>query len=123
MRIDKFLWCVRHFKTRSLATEACNKGHLKINGNTVKASKEVFIGETIVIRKNQINYSFEIIGIPNTRMGAKLVNLYINDTTPVEELERLQLVKYSQDYYRSKGTGRPTKKDRRDLENFSDDNE
>ena len=123
MRIDKFLWCVRHFKTRSLATEACNKGHLKINGNTVKASKDVFVGETIVIRKNQINYSFEIIGIPNTRMGAKLVNLYIKDTTPAEELERLQLVKYSQDYYRSKGTGRPTKKDRRDLEDFSDDNE
>lgn len=123
MRIDKYLWCVRYFKTRSLATEACNKGHLKINNAVVKASKDVFIGDSITIRKNQIYYSFEVIGIPTTRVGAKLVALYIIDTTPAEELERLELVKYSQDYYRGKGTGRPTKKDRRDLEEFTDENE
>lgn len=123
MRIDKYLWCVRYFKTRSLATEACNKGHLKINNAVVKASKDVFIGDAVTIRKNQIYYSFEVIGIPTTRVGAKLVALYIIDTTPAEELERLELVKYSQDYYRGKGTGRPTKKDRRDLEEFTDENE
>jgi ribosome-associated heat shock protein Hsp15 len=123
MRIDKYLWCVRYFKTRSLATEACNKGHLKINNAVVKASKDVFIGDTITIRKNQIYYSFEVIGIPTTRIGAKLVALYIKDTTPAEELERLELVKYSQDFYRGKGTGRPTKKDRRDIEEFTDENE
>ncbi|MCM2301941.1 MAG: RNA-binding S4 domain-containing protein [Flavobacteriaceae bacterium] len=123
MRIDKYLWCVRYFKTRSLATEACNKGHLKINNAVVKASKDVFIGDSITIRKNQIYYSFEVIGIPTTRVGAKLVALYIIDTTPAEELERLELVKYSQDYYRGKGTGRPTKKDRRDLEEFTDEND
>lgn len=123
MRIDKYLWCVRYFKTRSLATEACNKGHLKINDAVVKASKDVFVGNSITIRKNQIYYSFEIISLPTTRVGAKLVELYIKDTTPVEELERLQLMKYSQEYYRGKGTGRPTKKDRRDLEEFADDNE
>lgn len=123
MRIDKYLWCVRYFKTRSLATEACNKGHLKINNAVVKASKDVFIGDTITIRKNQIYYSFEVIGIPTNRIGAKLVALYIKDTTPAEELERLELVKYSQEYYRGKGTGRPTKKDRRDLEEFTDENE
>lgn len=123
MRIDKYLWCVRYFKTRSLATEACNKGHLKINNAVVKASKDVFIGDSITIRKNQIYYSFEVIGIPTTRVGAKLVALYIIDTTPAEELKRLELVKYSQDYYRGKGTGRPTKKDRRDLEEFTDEND
>ncbi|HEX5743464.1 MAG TPA: RNA-binding S4 domain-containing protein [Flavobacteriaceae bacterium] len=123
MRIDKYLWCVRYFKTRSLATEACNKGHLKINNAVVKASKDVFIGDAVTIRKNQIYYSFEVIGIPTTRVGAKLVALYIIDTTPAEELERLELVKYSQDYYRGKGTGRPTKKDRRDLEEFTDEND
>lgn len=123
MRIDKYLWCVRYFKTRSLATEACNKGHIKINNAVVKASKDVFIGDAVTIRKNQIYYSIEVIGIPTTRVGAKLVALYIIDTTPAEELERLELVKYSQDYYRGKGTGRPTKKDRRDLEEFTDENE
>ncbi|MDP3353689.1 MAG: RNA-binding S4 domain-containing protein [Flavobacteriaceae bacterium] len=123
MRIDKYLWCVRHFKTRSLATEACNKGHLKINNAVVKASKEVFIGDSITIRKNQIYYSFEVIGIPSSRIGAKLLALYINDTTPAEEIERLELMKYSKEYYRGKGTGRPTKKDRRDLEEFADENE
>jgi ribosome-associated heat shock protein Hsp15 len=123
MRIDKYLWCVRYFKTRSLATEACNKGHIKINNAVVKASKDVFIGDAVTIRKNQIYYSFEVIGIPTTRVGAKLVALYIIDTTPAEELERLELVKYSQDYYRGKGTGRPTKKDRRDLEEFTDEND
>jgi len=123
MRIDKYLWCVRYFKTRSLATEACNKGHIKINNAVVKASKDVFIGDAVTIRKNQIYYSFEVISIPTTRVGAKLVALYIIDTTPAEELERLELVKYSQDYYRGKGTGRPTKKDRRDLEEFTDENE
>jgi ribosome-associated heat shock protein Hsp15 len=123
MRIDKFLWCVRYFKTRSLATEACNKGHLKVNNAVVKASKDIFMGDTISIRKNQIYYSFEIVGMPTTRMGAKLVPLYIKDTTPIEELERLELIKYSQDYYRNKGAGRPTKKDRRDLEDFTDEND
>ncbi|MDP2088603.1 MAG: RNA-binding S4 domain-containing protein [Flavobacteriaceae bacterium] len=123
MRIDKYLWCVRYFKTRSLATEACNKGHLKINNATVKASKDVFVGDAISIRKNQIYYSFEVIGMPTTRVGAKLVALYIKDTTTAEELERLELMKYSQEYYRGKGTGRPTKKDRRDLEEFADEND
>lgn len=123
MRIDKYLWCVRYFKTRSLATEACNKGHVKINNVTVKASKDVFAGDAISVRKNQIYYSFDVIGIPTNRVGAKLVALYIKDTTTTEELERLALMKYSQEYYRGKGTGRPTKKDRRDLEDFADENE
>ena len=123
MRIDKYLWCVRYFKTRSLATEACNKGHLKINNAVVKASKDVFMGDSITIRKNQIYYSFEVIEMLTSRVGAKLVALYVKDTTPTEEMERLEQMKYSQEYYRGKGSGRPTKKDRRDLEEFANENE
>lgn len=120
MRIDKFLWCVRYFKTRSLSSKACKKGHIKIDGNSVKPSKEVFGDETILIRKNQINYLIKIIDIPENRIGAKLVGLYIKDLTPESEFEKTDLLKYSKDYYRKKGTGRPTKKDRRDLDNYQE---
>lgn len=115
MRIDKYLWCVRYYKTRNNATEACRKGHIKINGNTIKPSKTIFNNEKITLRKNQINYELEILDIPASRVGAKLVDLYRKDITPIEESEKLELLKYSKDYYRKKGSGRPTKKDRRDL--------
>ncbi|MFN2261413.1 MAG: RNA-binding S4 domain-containing protein [Psychroflexus sp.] len=120
MRVDKFLWHVRYYKTRSIATNACKKGHVKINGDSVKASREVFPTDKIEIRKNQINYKIEILDIPKSRVGAKLVNIYINDITPKENLEKLELLKYSQDYYRKKGTGRPTKKDRRELDDLKE---
>lgn len=121
MRIDKYLWTVRYFKTRSIATEACKKGHIKINGTSVKPSKDVYIGEKITVRKKQINYQIEVLDIPKNRMGAKLVDLYRKDTTPKEEFDAQELLKYSKDYYRKKGVGRPTKKDRRDLEGYHDD--
>ena len=118
MRIDKYLWCVRIYKTRSIATEACKKGHIKMNDESIKASKLVFSGEEISVRKNQINYKFEVLDIPKNRIGAKLVNLYLKDKTPPEEFEKFELLKFSKDYYRKKGTGRPTKKDRRDLDDI-----
>ena len=121
MRIDKYLWCVRYFKTRSLATTACKKGQIKIDGAAVKPSKEVFSDEKIIIRKDQINYQIKVLDIPPNRIGAKLVDLYRKDETPKEEFEKTELLKYSKDYYRKKGTGRPTKKDRRDIEGFQDD--
>lgn len=121
MRIDKFLWCIRYFKTRSIATEACKKGHVKINGDSVKASKLVFNGEIISVRKNQINYKLQVLDIPANRVGAKLVDLYIKDLTPKEEFEKFELLKYSKDYYRKKGTGRPTKKDRRDIDDLQEE--
>ncbi|WP_298366939.1 RNA-binding S4 domain-containing protein [uncultured Lutibacter sp.] len=121
MRIDKFLWCIRFYKTRSIATEACKKGHVKINDSNTKPSKLVFSGEIISIRKNQINYKIKVLDIPANRVGAKLVDLYRKDITPSEEFEKLDLLKYSKDYYRKKGTGRPTKKDRRDIEDYQDD--
>ena len=121
MRIDKYLWCIRLFKTRSIATDACKKGHVKFDGTNLKPSKEVFGNEEITIRKNQINYKIKILDIPPNRVGAKLVDLYRKDLTPKEEFEKTELLKYSKDYYRKKGTGRPTKKDRRDIEDYYDD--
>ena len=121
MRIDKFLWCTRYFKTRSIATEACKKGHIKINSSSIKPSKDVFLGEKITIRKDQINYEIEILDIPPSRVGAKLVDLYRKDVTPKEAFENQQLLKYSKDYYRKKGSGRPTKKDRRDIDSYGDE--
>lgn len=121
MRIDKYLWCTRYFKTRSIATEACKKGHIKVNGSSVKPSKDVFFGEKLTIRKNQINYEIEILDIPANRVGAKLVDLYRKDITPKEAFENQELLKFSKDYYRKKGTGRPTKKDRRDIDTYSDE--
>ncbi len=123
MRIDKYLWCIRMFKTRSLATTACKKGHVKIDGINVKPAKEVFWNEEILVRKNQINYKIQVIDIPQNRVGAKLVELYRKDLTPKEEFEKTEIIKYAKDYYRKKGTGRPTKKDRRDIENYNDQEE
>ena len=123
MRIDKYLWCTRYFKTRSLATEACKKGHIKINDSNVKPSKDIFSSEKITIRKNQINYQIIVLGIPKNRVGAKLVDLYRKDITPQEAFDNQDLLKYSKDYYRKKGAGRPTKKDRRDIEEYRDDSD
>ncbi len=120
MRVDKFLWCVRYFKTRSIATNACKTGKIKIEGENAKPSKEVFPGDKLKIRKNQVNYELEVIDLPKSRLGAKLVNLYVLDTTPKEAFEHKELLKYSKDYYRKKGTGRPTKKDRRDIDDWFD---
>ena len=121
MRIDKYLWCIRVFKTRSLATTACKKGQVKIDNKNVKPSKEVFSQEEITIRKNQINYIYKVLDLPPNRVGAKLVPLYTQDKTPKEQFEKYDMLKFAKDYYRKKGTGRPTKKDRRDLEDFQDD--
>lgn len=123
MRIDKYLWCIRLFKTRSIATTACKKGQVKIDENNLKPSREVYVGEIITVRKNQINYKIKVIDIPESRVGAKLVDLYRKDLTPKEEFEKTELLKFAKDYYRKKGTGRPTKKDRRDIEDYYETNE
>lgn len=118
MRIDKFLWSTRYFKTRNIATTACKKGHVKINGLTAKPGREVFPMDQIVLRKNQIDYKFTVLDIPPSRVGAKLVDIYRKDTTPKEAFEHNELLQYSKDYYRKKGIGRPTKKDRRDIDDY-----
>lgn len=118
MRIDKFLWCVRYFKTRSLATEAVKKGHVSVNEQQAKPSKEVFAGDKIKVRKNQIDYRLEVLDVPKSRLGAKLVDIYRKDTTPAEAFDHLELLNLSKKHYRAKGTGRPTKKDRRDIDDY-----
>jgi ribosome-associated heat shock protein Hsp15 len=123
MRIDKYLWCIRIFKTRTIATTACKKGQIKIENKNIKPSKEVFGDELILVRKNQINYQIKVLDLPESRVGAKLVDLYRKDITPKEEFEKNELLKYSKDYYRKKGVGRPTKKDRRDIEGYQEDTE
>ena len=118
MRIDKYLWCIRFYKTRSIATEACKKSHVKVNGSIAKPSREVYPTDKIELRKDQINYQIIVNELPPNRISAKLVDIYRNDVTPKEAFETQELLKYSQDYYRKKGTGRPTKKDRRDIDDF-----
>jgi ribosome-associated heat shock protein Hsp15 len=120
MRIDKYLWCVRYYKTRGLAAEAIKKGHVSINGQTAKASREVYPMDKIVLRKDQINYIIQILDIPQNRIGAKLVDIYRKDETPMESFEHLEMIKLSKEHYRAKGEGRPTKKDRRDLDDYKD---
>jgi ribosome-associated heat shock protein Hsp15 len=121
MRIDKYLWCIRYYKTRTLATTACKKGHIKVNNDVVKPSREVFPQDIIELRKDQINYKLKVNDIPESRVSAKLVDIYRTDITPKEQFEARELLKYSKDYYRKKGVGRPTKKDRRDIDDFTDE--
>jgi ribosome-associated heat shock protein Hsp15 len=121
MRIDKYLWSVRFYKTRTIATEDIKKNRVSIGENPVKASKEVKSGDVIKIRKNQIDYKIKVLDIPKSRVGAKLVALYVVDMTEKDQYEILKMRKESQDYYRQKGIGRPTKKDRRDMDDYVDD--
>ena len=109
---------MRYYKTRNIATEACKKGHVRIAGEIAKASKEVFPQDKIQVRKGAITYEIEVLDIPTSRVGAKLVGLYCIDHTPEEAFEQEELRQLAQEYYRKKGEGRPTKKDRRDLDDF-----
>ncbi|RRQ47467.1 RNA-binding S4 domain-containing protein [Maribacter algicola] len=123
MRIDKYLWSTRYFKTRNIATIACKKGQVKINDQTAKPSREIFPMDKIIVRKNQIDYELTVLDIPESRVGAKLVDIYRKDTTPKEAFDHQELLQYSKEYYRKKGTGRPTKKDRREIDDYLDINE
>lgn len=120
MRIDKFLWSIRFYKSRNIAAEEIKKNRVSIGANPVKSSKEVKEGDVIKIRRNQIDYKIKVLQIPKSRIGAKLVPLHITDLTEKEQYEILKIRRMSQDYYRQKGEGRPTKKDRRDMDDFVD---
>ena len=118
MRIDKYLWCVRYYKTRNMVTEACKKNQITVNGQVAKASKEVFPTDRITFRKDQITQIITVLDIPDNRVGAKLVDMYRKDETPKEAFEHLELLKLSKEHYRANGTGRPTKKDRREIDDY-----
>ena len=123
MRVDKYLWCVRYYKTRNMVTEACKKNHITVNGQVAKASREVFPSDKITFRKDQITHIIVVLDVPQNRVGAKLVDIYRKEETPAESFAHLELLKLSKEHYRKTGTGRPTKKDRRDLEDFELDTE
>ena len=118
VRIDRWLWAVRVFKTRTIASAACKKGRVLIDNNSVKASRLIRIGDIIQVRKPPVTYSFKVIDLAEKRMGAKLVPNFMKNVTPKEEYEVLEMNKLSGFIDRQRGRGRPTKKDRRDLEDF-----
>lgn len=121
VRIDKWLWAVRIFKTRTIAAEACKKNRISIAGVDVKPSRMVKIGDVIDVRKPPVTYSFEVLDLSEKRMGAKLVPGFAKNVTRPEELEILQLNRIVGFVDRARGMGRPTKKERRDLDDFTDD--
>ncbi|WP_420601100.1 RNA-binding S4 domain-containing protein [Flagellimonas sp.] len=123
MRIDKYLWCIRYYKTRNVATNAVKKGHIKVNGSVVKPSREIYPMDKVVVRKNQIEHQLIVLDIPESRVGAKLVDIYRKNTTPKEAFEHSDMLKHAKEHYRKKGLGRPTKKDRRDIDGYLDESE
>ena len=121
VRVDKWIWAVRVFKTRSIATEACKKGRISIAGVTVKPSRTIRVGEVVTVRKPPIEYSFRVVQLLGSRVGAKRVAEFMENVTPREQYELLELQRVSGFVDRAKGLGRPTKKDRRDLDQFAED--
>jgi ribosome-associated heat shock protein Hsp15 len=120
LRIDKYVWFVRLTKTRSLSTELIQKGRIKLNQIQVKPSKEVKIGDTVSIIKNNATFSYKIKDLLDRRVGAKLVSDYLIDITDPMELEKFKTYQAAQSVYREYGTGRPSRKDRDNLESFFD---
>ena len=118
MRIDQFLWCIRYFKTRNLSNKACKNGHVKINNKNIKPSKEIYPGDNVLIRKNQIKYSVEVLEIPKSRISPKLIYRYILDKTIEEEFINKKLNSINTNLKIKNVKGRPTKKNRRDIKNF-----
>lgn len=118
IRLDKFLFATRIFKTRTIATEECKKGRITIDGQEAKPSRMIDIGNIINVRKPPVTYTYRVVGLTENRVGAKLVPQYIEDITAPEQLEILQLKLLAGQQGRDRGTGRPTKKDRRDIETF-----
>jgi ribosome-associated heat shock protein Hsp15 len=121
VRVDKFLWAMRIYKTRSIATDACKCGRVKMNGVEVKPSRMFHVGDVFTVRKGPITYTYRILQLWGNRLGAKMVPEYLQDITPKEQLELLELAHYAAQSGRDRGTGRPTKKDRRDIEQFFSD--
>lgn len=121
VRIDKWLWATRIFKTRTIATEACKKGRVLISGMAVKPSRVIKVGEIIDVKKPPITYSFRVKALAENRMGAKLVPDYLENITSPDQYELLEMVKISGFVNRQKGLGRPTKKEGRELSKFTDE--
>lgn len=120
-RIDKWLWAMRVFKTRSIATEACKKGRVMMGGNPVKPSKLIKVGDEIDVRKPPVTYRFKVLKLVNNRLGAKLVPEYMENITPASQYEILEMARISGFVDRRKGLGRPTKRESRELSRFAEE--
>ena len=120
VRIDKWMWATRIFKTRTIAAEACKKNRVMINGVNGKPSRMIKVGEVIQVRKPPITFSFKVLDLTERRMGAKLVPDYLENVTTPDQYEILEMNRISGFVDRARGLGRPTKKDRRELEQFTD---
>ena len=120
-RIDKWLWATRIFKTRSMATDACKKGRVMVDGVCIKPSRNIKIGDTISVKKPPVTYTFEVTGLTEARIGAKLVPQYLINKTTKDQYELLDMVKISGFVNRQKGLGRPTKKEGRELAHFTEE--
>ena len=119
-RIDKWLWAVRIYKTRSIAAEACKKGHIMVRDKAVKPSFLVRVGDIVQVKKSPITYSFKVLQCAENRVGAKLVPELMENVTPAEQYEALEMSRISGFIDRARGTGRPTKKERRSMDTFID---
>ena len=120
LRIDKYLWAIRVYKTRTDATDACKGGKVRVNGADTKPSKSVKVGNTIVARKGAVTYTYKVLQLIDKRQGAKLVPNYAENLTPQEELDKLRAPVETFFLKRDRGAGRPTKKDRRQMEDLWD---
>jgi ribosome-associated heat shock protein Hsp15 len=118
VRIDKWMWAVRIFKTRTVAADACRINRITVNNVNVKPSRTVRVGDVISVKKPPVTYSFRVLGLAENRMSAKLVPQFLENITPPEQYELLEMNKISGFVNRAKGLGRPTKKERRELDEF-----
>ena len=119
-RLDKFLWSIRVFKTRSEAADACKSGRVKVNGTEAKSSREIKSGDGVTVRKGIVTYSFNVITPIDKRQPARLVEEFVQNTTPQSELDKLLVPKETMHMVRERGTGRPTKKERREMDGVMD---
>ncbi len=120
-RVDKFLYAMRIYKTRSIAADACKNGRVTMNGVQLKPSRTLQCGDVFSVRKNPITYTYRVLRLSANRLSAKLVPEYLEDLTTADQLELLELARLAGKQGRDRGTGRPTKKDRRDIETFFSD--
>ena len=120
-RVDKWLWAARIYKTRTMAAAACKKGQVSMKGALLKASRNIKVGDIIDVRKPPITYSFRVLQAIEKRVGAKLIPEVLENVTAPEQYEMLEMSRISGFINRAKGTGRPTKKDRRSLEEFTNE--
>ena len=120
VRVDKWLWAMRVFKTRTVATEACKKGRVYVGDTVIKPSRTIKVGDVVKVRKPPVTYSFRVLALTQNRLGAKLVPDYMENITPKSELDLLDVVRISGLIDRRKGLGRPTKREGRELAEFTD---